>query len=944
MSTSAKIICALVLAAALAPAAPVFSQTPQEGEKPRQTAPVVAPTAPPVAPVEAERPDGAEGEDDEEEEDEKEAGAAADAPAPAEQGPRRRRNADGDPDRPSNELTIEATEQNKIGDVVIYTGYVDARYQNVRLQADRVEYNTTNDDAIAEGNVIFDQGASQRVTARRAEINIATKLGTFYDATGFTDRTPTGEFLYYTASRIDKVGPDEYVLYDADVTACEDSVPKWSFTADEARLRVNDRVRLRNALFDIKGKPVFYVPYASIPINRRERQSGFLLPRFGNSNAKGFTYTQAYYQTLGRSADATIRGDYFSARGLGLGLEFRARTDERSGINFGSFLVFDRLWGEEGPDQGGSAFFVDGVQYLPQGWIAVADVRVTSNLAFRRTFSDSFEEIINPAERSTLYFNNNTGRYSVNLLFESDSTAIQERDIDRPQLTADYNINIRHLPSIELLTYDRPLWKDWPVYFSFDVAADGLRRRERIGDTTVFATPNVVQRLDLMPRFTFPVPLDLDGWAITPSLTLRSTFYSNSLNPQARRFDPRFFTLDPNDPRLIPVTPSSDTGGVDVITFFDPNNPSLVVGENLTRNYAELAVDVRPPAFARVFTNDEGQPAYKHVVEPYLVYRKIGGIGDDISRVILFDERDAVADTNELEYGIVNRWFVRRRERGIAGGGGGGRKRRAERAREGENDDDEDEDEDERESGGEGQPHELLSLTVRQKYFFDPTFGGALSRTRRNQFYPITTFSGFSYGGIERRFSPVNVVLRARPLSTLFADLRFDYDVQRNGIKDVALTAGARGQTWSVNQTYYFNRRFRAFRGRVEPGTYSGNQWITAFDLGDVKRGLYGGTRLNIDFTDRVDESNPEEELSEGRLLNTRSYLGYAWDCCSVQLNYDTFNLPSGLRRESRVYFTFSLAGLGSIGNESIGQPAQTRRINRGRGRRNLLALPEDRP
>ena len=101
------------------------------------------------------------------------------------------------------------------------------------------------------------------------------------------------------------------------------------------------------------------------------------------------------------------------------------------------------------------------------------------------------------------------------------------------------------------------------------------------------------------------------------------------------------------------------------------------------------------------------------------------------------------------------------------------------------------------------------------------------------------------------------------------------------------------------------------------------------------KLGLYGGTRLNIDFTDRVDESDPEMKLSEGRLLNTRSFLGYSWDCCGVQLNYDTFNLPSGLRRESRLYFTFSLAGLGSIGNENIGQPAQTLRFAV------IIALPD---
>ncbi len=815
--------------------------------------------------------------------------------------------------RSSDEVRIEATNQEKVGNLFVYTGYVDATYQNIRLQADRVEFNEATNDAVAEGNVIFDQGATQRVTARRAELNIATKRGTFYDATGFTDRTATGEYLFYTASRIDKVGPDEYVLHDADVTACEDSIPKWSLKADQAKLKINDRVRLRNAVFDVKGKPVFFLPYASIPLDRRERQSGFLLPRFGNSSNKGFTYSQAYYQTLGRSADATFRGDVFTARGLGFGFEFRARTDERSGIRLGTYIVKDRLFGEEGKDQGGSAFFAEGVQYLPHGWLAVTDVRVTSNLEFRRTFSDTFEEIINPQERSTAYLNNNFGRFSVNLLAESDSTNIREQNFDRPARRSDFNINIRHLPSVSVTGYERPLWKDWPVYFSFDAAAEGLRRTERVGDTKVFETPNVVQRLDLMPRFTFPVPYDLAGWSITPSVGLRTTFYSNSLNPSGIRFTPELFTLNPNDPRL-PVIQNRGRASKRSILFFDVSTASLVLGNNVSRNYVDFSVEVRPPVLGAVYRKDDGTPRFKHVIEPYVVYRRIAGVSN-YERIPLFDERDAVANTNEVEYGITNRFFVRRRERGTGNREGG---------------------------ASEGQSHELLSVTVRQKYFIDPTFGGVFSQRRRNQFYPINTFSGFSYGGIERRFSPINVVARVRPLSALFADLRFDYDVQRNGIKDVALTAGARGKLWSINETYYFARRFRALQGRVEPGTYAGNQWITAVDIGSLTRGLHGGTRLNIDFTDRRDESNIGSPVSGQRLLNTRSYLGYAWDCCGVQLNVATFNLPSGVRRETQFYVTFTLAGLGSIGNENIGQPAQTRRLNRGAGKRQQLDLPDD--
>ena len=85
------------------------------------------------------------------------------------------------------------------------------------------------------------------------------------------------------------------------------------------------------------------------------------------------------------------------------------------------------------------------------------------------------------------------------------------------------------------------------------------------------------------------------------------------------------------------------------------------------------------------------------------------------------------------------------------------------------------------------------------------------------------------------------------------------------------------------------------------------------------------------------------DRISDGRLLNTRSYLGSSWDCCGLQVSYGTFNLPSGVRRESRAFITFTLAGIGSIGNGNIGQPAQTRRIGRQRpGRDEQPDLPED--
>jgi LPS-assembly protein len=180
----------------------------------------------------------------------------------------------GDSAAEDSELVeVTADRQSKEGDLAIYEGYVNALQGDYRLQADKISLNTVTGDMIADGNVIFDQGPDQRVTAKRAEINWKSHLGTFWDTTGFTNRTQTGDYIFYTAARVEKTGEDTYEMYDAVVTACEDVIPKWTFRARRAELKMGDRLILHNAVFRVKTLPTFALPYAWIPATRNERKS-----------------------------------------------------------------------------------------------------------------------------------------------------------------------------------------------------------------------------------------------------------------------------------------------------------------------------------------------------------------------------------------------------------------------------------------------------------------------------------------------------------------------------------------------------------------------------------------------------------------------------------------------------------------------------------------------
>jgi LPS-assembly protein len=745
--------------------------------------------------------------------------------------------------------------------VFVYEGNVDAHIGTYRLQADKVTVYEATNKVIAEGNVVFDQGDQQRITGTRAEWNYRTKTGFFLNSTGFTNQTQDGTRLYFTADRVDKVSLDTIIATNVQVTACDEDVPKWSFHAKRAKIKTGDRARVYSPNLRVKGVPVFYLPYASVSIKPRDRASGFLTPTFGGSGQKGFRFSGGYYQTLGRSADVTVRNDIYTSRGIGYGADLRTRANSRSYFNAGFYTVKDRVLGHKAdathPDQGGSSFYVEGVHYFPNGFIAAADVNVTSNLAYRQVFSDSIQQAISPEERSQVFVNKDLNEYSFNFLARSQVTSLPNS-----------RIRIRELPSVSIDKRATPLdfFKKLPVYYSFEASAEGVSRKETVDDLIAFrrdvggdpiVSPSIVQRLDYHPRLQ--VPLYFFGVSVTASAGGRVTFYSNSIDPVNR----------------------------------------AILSRNITRGYGEFELDVRPPALFKDFHRRSGSFFFRHLIEPYITYRRITGV-NNFDRVIRFDYVDAIADTNEIEFGVSNRFFTRRSTENVSSAA-------AKAARTGQK------------VPTSTQPYEALTITVRGKYFFDRFFGGALVPGRRNQFYPINTLSGFSYGGVPRRFSPLNIEARYRPRADIFLDLRTDLDTRGGGVRALSTTFGINRPLIQAFQSFYYTRavelvpslaQFADARGK-EPGTLRGSQWSPSLFLGDREHGLFGGASFFFDFQTRPG--------TNGRsLISSTVTVGYTWDCCAVTAQNYTFNV--GVRQENRMVFSFRLNGIGTFGTEQIGQ------------------------
>src|SRR5207237_1271565 len=146
-----------------------------------------------------------------------------------------------------------------------------------------------------------------------------TQTRTFANPPGYTTQPQNRTRMYFTADRVEKISFDTIGIINGEITACDEEVPKWSFRAKRVKIKTGDRARIYSASFRIKRIPIVFTPYASVSLKHRDRASGFLTPTLSSSGEKGFRISEAYYLTLGRSADFTVRGDLFSKRGIGIG-------------------------------------------------------------------------------------------------------------------------------------------------------------------------------------------------------------------------------------------------------------------------------------------------------------------------------------------------------------------------------------------------------------------------------------------------------------------------------------------------------------------------------------------------------------------------------------------------------------------------------------------------
>jgi LPS-assembly protein len=461
------------------------------------------------------------------------------------------------PEAPA-EVKILARNQERAGDRVYASGDVEIHYGELRLFADRIEYDLETKDVRAEGNVVVQSGG-EVIRAERAFYNLGSGRGTIERASGLVQPS-----VLFEAETLERKQEDLYTLKKARVTACTQPNPRWSFGLSKANLKKDEYIEMWDAVVRIKSLPVLYLPYLRYPL--KERATGFLLPRIGFAGEKGFSVSQSFYWALAPNMDATFGVDLYLARGTGAGLEYRYLFPggTKGDLNL---YYFSYKKEADGTKPGGSSIIrLNHTQALPLGFTLVANVDYQTSFSFLREFDNNFQRALSFTRTSQVYLSRSWRRFNLSARASRFETYFSQLD--------DSNVSTS-LPQVTFNAFKTKLLG--PVFFS--LATSFTRWQYGWKSEYAAGTERRSSRLAASPSLSLPFT-SVPWLTATTTVTANLSYYGQSLDPAG--------------------------GGI--------------VDEPLFTRNLVAAVEIVGPVFYRLFYGRDGQARLKNIIEPYVNY------------------------------------------------------------------------------------------------------------------------------------------------------------------------------------------------------------------------------------------------------------------------------------------------------------------------------------
>ena len=382
-------------------------------------------------------------------------------------------------------------------------GKVEIWQGDRKLTADRVSLNAGTNEAEATGNVVLVQ-AGDVLQSQQMKMDLDTNRGIVLKGTLFLKQ----QHLYLRGEEIERVGEDTYRVREGNFTTCDGDSPAWRFTGRETLVTIGEYASVQGAGFEVKKIPLLYSPYLYFPV-KTERQSGFLTPGVNFSNVGGPELKNAYFWAISKNTDATFYLDLAPLKGYGEGAEYRyIREKGSAGSFYGYHIREEDGYREKYTDQLGRpsdrwVWDFKHEEYFSETFFAKARLRDFSDRLYLKDYGLTYQDRALEQDYSIVSLTKNWERTS--LYGEA------RRTVD---LTQDSNSNtLQSYPVVNFVGLKKQIL-DSPFYFNHTSSFGNFYREQGVTG----------QLLDISPQVTLPLKWG-NYLEFTPAAGVRETVY-----------------------------------------------------------------------------------------------------------------------------------------------------------------------------------------------------------------------------------------------------------------------------------------------------------------------------------------------------------------------------------------------------------------------------------
>ena len=325
---------------------------------------------------------------------------------------------------------IEAESMSYAQDTEIVTalGDVKIQYRGRELRAGKITWDQKSDRIIARDNVILIDTDGTSVTSQSAELQDEMKQATLkkFSLMMKNNLRFKGETASRESGKLTSVRKSIF-------TACKpcknnpDASPTWQLRSGQTVYDEKDEtISHKNVRLEMRGVPVFYLPYLTHPAPNVKKRSGFLFPIFKSSTDTGADVALPYFINLAPDYDLTLSPRYISDGSSMLGFEWRQKTSQ------GTYnIAGNGLWLDEEDNLDNDKTFRGNIQSkgafkLSENWQAGYDYWWVSDKSFMRRYDINDDDFFT----SKAYIRQTNGRNMVDVRLLDFKTSIFNIDED----------------------------------------------------------------------------------------------------------------------------------------------------------------------------------------------------------------------------------------------------------------------------------------------------------------------------------------------------------------------------------------------------------------------------------------------------------------------------------------------------------------------------------